>query len=346
MMAAAAKHLALGEELVPAGEEAAIQAVVTASEGTVRTAFEGGDRPARRDAHPKQHGCVRAEFRVEDGLPDDLRHGVFREPRTFPAYIRFSNGSAKLQPDTKGDARGMAIKLMGVEGEKLLADQRHALTQDFVFISHPVFFVRNALDYPQLLKPSGEPRPTFFFPGLNPFSWRLRELFIVLVIQLCKPGSPLGLRYWSMTPYRLGPGAVKHMVVPHAGNQGTAAVPGSPDYLRIVMAEHLKSQPAGFDFCVQRQVDPVRMPIEDAVVRWDEQLSPFQKVATITIPPQTFDTPEQMTFCENLSFTPWHCLPEHRPLGGINRTRKEVYEAVSRLRHQLNGVPREEPSGF
>jgi len=36
----------------------------------------------------------------------------------------------------------------------------------------------------------------------------------------------------------------------------------------------------------------------------------------------------------------------HRPLGGINRVRRVVYEAISSLRHQLNLAPRTEPTGF
>jgi hypothetical protein len=66
-------------------------------------------------------------------------------------------------------------------------------------------------------------------------------------------------------------------------------------------------------------------------------------VATIVIPKQNFDTPEQNTFGENLSFNPWHSLPEHRPLGSLNRMRKMVYERISRVRHEMNSVPRREP---
>ena len=37
------------------------------------------------------HGCVRAEFSVEPGLPEELRIGVFKAARMFPAWVRFSN---------------------------------------------------------------------------------------------------------------------------------------------------------------------------------------------------------------------------------------------------------------
>jgi hypothetical protein len=66
-------------------------------------------------------------------------------------------------------------------------------------------------------------------------------------------------------------------------------------------------------------------------------------VARITIPKQEFDTPEQQTYCENLSFTPWHAVAEQRPLGVMNRIRRVVYETISATRHELNGAPRREP---
>jgi hypothetical protein len=87
------------------------------------------------------------------------------------------------------------------------------------------------------------------------------------------------------------------------------------------------------------------MKVEDSKTEWLESEAPFIKVATIHIPQQVFDTEAQMAFCENLSFTPWHALPEHRPLGGVNRVRRIVYEQISKLRHDLNHAPREEPTG-
>jgi hypothetical protein len=40
---------------------------------------------------------------------------------------------------------------------------------------------------------------------------------------------------------------------------------------------------------------------------------------------------------------PWHALPEHKPLGSINRLRKVVYERISLTRHVLNNTDRTEP---
>jgi hypothetical protein len=78
-------------------------------------------------------------------------------------------------------------------------------------------------------------------------------------------------------------------------------------------------------------------------VDWDESVAPFEAVAEIHIPPQSVIDPVKLALAENLSFTPWHALPEHAPLGAINRVRRRAYETISALRHELNGVPRVEP---
>ena len=102
------------------------------------------------------------------------------------------------------------------------------------------------------------------------------------------------------------------------------------------------AEPRQFDFEVQRGLPD--MSVENSIVEWNEEDAPFEKVATITIPPQEFATPERDNFGENLSFTPWHALPQHRPLGAVNRIRRVVYEQISTLRHELNGTKRPEPT--
>lgn len=110
------------------------------------------------------------------------------------------------------------------------------------------------------------------------------------------------------------------------------------------MIQQLNSDTATFDFMVQFQSDPYSMPIEDSGVAWDEAVSPFIKVATLNIGRQDFDSAKQREFGDNLSFNPWHCLPEHRPLGGINRARRQVYVALSAFRHKRNAVISREPT--
>jgi hypothetical protein len=74
---------------------------------------------------------------------------------------------------------------------------------------------------------------------------------------------------------------------------------------------------------------------------WEES---FQKVATIIIPKQDFDTAERRNFDESLAFNPWHSLPEHAPLGKVNEVRRLVYLATANLRRRLNHHPHKEPT--
>ena len=322
-------------ETVPPGEGRAIEAIVQAIEARVRAAAVNA--PARRDAHPKAHGCVEAEFHVLDSLPPSLRAGLFDQARTYQAWIRFSNGSETPQNDAVGDGRGMAIKLMGVEGSR-------STTQDFIMINNPAFFVRNAADYVDFQLATDNPL-RFFFPGWNPFKFRLHELLVARGITGRIVSNVLNIQYWTMTPYLFGGMPCKFSVRP-AGPAFPFNDRSGANFLHDNLALSLSEADAIFDFCVQVQTKPPAMPIEDPTITWREADSPFVPVARIVIPRQSFDAPDRIAFSENLSFTPWHGLDAHRPLGGINRVRRTVYETISRVRHELNGVPRTEPSGF
>lgn len=336
----------LAEETIPFGEAQAIEDVMNDSLKHVHGKYDGGERPSRRDAHPKAHGCTVAFVDVDPAALDaDLRVGVFASKATYKAWIRFSNGSFNISPDPDGDIRGMAIKLMGVGGEKLLADQKDAQTQDILLINTPTLMVRNALDYVEFARKTFEGNPVSFFAKLDPDEWHFRELLITIKVLTKKIASPLLSRYWSTVPYLLGEGnAVKYSARPCYGESDERPKDAGDDYLKDVMATHLLEKEACFDLLVQRQLDPATMPIEDPTIEWDEDASPFVKVATIRIPAQTFLGESQVDFCENLSFTPWHSLPEHKPLGGINRARLLVYEAISKARHAHNAVQRVEPT--
>jgi hypothetical protein len=347
----------LGEERIPPGEAADIKAIADLSLAMLRTDV----RPVPRGQHPKPHGVVWGEFAVEPGLPEALRHGLFHAPRTYACWIRFSSGSQ--EDDARGDIHGMAIKLLDVPGRKLLEGEQDETTQDFLLIDLPVMISRHARSNrslaetmdrsmrPSLLKSlffwqdARTQRSTYIALRHFVFGLRFHEMGCLSRAMSGKPASPLTTPYWSTTPYRLGPAAaVKYAVRPHP-----SPVPEPTDFdskgrLHAALAAHLGQAEARFDFLVQVQSDPRRMPIEDASIEWDEAAAPFRKVATITIPAQVFDTEEQRRFGEDLSYTPWHSLPEHRPLGGINRARKAVYEAASRRRHDLNATPRREPT--
>jgi hypothetical protein len=269
------------------GEDQVIQAVLAGIEAGVRK-----QKPAFRDAHAKAHGCVRATFEVEEILHKDLAVGLFSRPRKggYAAWVRYSNGSGDPKSnDTKGDGRGMTVKVMDVAGDKILPDEKDAKTQDFLMINHPQFFVKNAFDYVD-----------FFKNAQAFFASHADEAAVIAAINGKKIPTMLGIQYWSMTPYRLGKLAIKYTAKP------AQAVAPAPDltvdgYLAADLETKLADPKAvfKFDFLVQRRGNPDCFPIENPVKLWPEQASDVapdcksnpasgrfsvpEKVATITI---------------------------------------------------------------
>jgi len=332
----------LSESLYP-NEAATAEKIADVIEKSIREKYSAGT--ALRDAHPKAHGCVRAEFQVQEKLPQNLAQGIFIPGKTYKAWIRFSNASPDAsQADIKKDARGMAIKVLGIPGEKLLEDESNASTQDFIMINHPVFFINDPDRYLALMQDVNSKN---YFRKLHiPFALGFKGTSIAANLKT-QISNPLQTRYWSMVPYQLGLGSDRQ-VVKYSVRACSAAVDPMPDhpshdFLREVLRNSLQKNDACMEFLVQVRTSNT-MSVEDSMTEWKESQAPFYQVATIHIPKQVFDTPDQNKFCENLSFTPWHALPEHKPLGVVNRMRKVIYERISRVRHEMNLTKRQEPS--
>jgi hypothetical protein len=336
-------RLELGKEYPLPDEAAHIKEISDLFTGLSERKYPPGVRPMRRDAHTKAHGCVKAEFTVPANVPERARLGLFKAASSHPAWIRYSNAFSSIESDGDLDVRGMAIKVMGVEGEKLLESEKFEKTQDFLLINTNVFFSPNTTEYVKFTREYVKNESTLGYV-LWPTRWR--QAGILYRAARNTMTNPLTSRFWSSVPYKLGAAAVKYSAKPCAGVVPAAKAGSSPDFLREAMAATLRNGEGCFDFMVQFQTDPVKMPVEDPSVEWEESASPFVTVATLKIPSQVFDSERQMAYCEALSFTPWHSLPEHQPIGGVNRIRKAVYERASTLRHTANGVPRREPNGF
>ncbi|HEY6881849.1 MAG TPA: hypothetical protein VI299_27665 [Polyangiales bacterium] len=297
--------------------------------------MSAGSAPARA-VHAKHHGCVRASFQVHDDIPEPLRQGVFAEPRCYEALIRLSNSSATPRPDRAPDARGMAIKLLAVGPTRC--------EQDFVLMNHPQMFVGKVEDLAlatSALELGG-------WSGLCALTTQVLmgrvELRTFLQTVLQRPMHPLDIAYHSATPYRLGRSketalAVKYSVVPKfAPGRHTFCVRAPDrehaDYLAQQLGETL--HPAyGDELQLEFRVHVSRAgrpPVEDARVPWPDALE--VPVATLTIPRQDIASEAARADCER-EFNPWHALPEHLPLGGLNRARRIAYQesAARRSRH-------------
>lgn len=329
-------------EQIPTDEAALTQSII---EDAIRVVEQHRDNTrVLRDAHAKAHGCIKAEVTVSADLDSSLQRGVLSEPgKTWQAWMRLSNGNAYPQFDRARDARGMAIKLLDVPGVKLSKSPQHASEQDFVMFNHPAFFVSDVAEYKSNFAAQADGKKVLaFFPSWNPSTWEIRHMIIALKTLSPAPETPVATTYNSIAPFKLGEHNIKYRVIPQPEACPDYQLPEQnqalPNFLRSALYQQLSLDrvPACFALQVQRQNAEYFMPIEDPSVEWSEAISPFETVATIKVPAQDFDSREQNLFCDNLSFNPWHALPEHRPIGGINRLRKAVYEAVSIYRLDRN----------
>jgi len=311
---------ALAEEVVGPDEAAVVAAFVEFLKATSKKHHPTGTVP--RFNQGRGAACVDAEFIVPDGLPQDLRVGLFAQPRTYKARIRFANATS--QSDKERDVRGMSIKVSGVEGENLTAT---VSDHDFILNSHPVMMVGQTKTFLDLLKAVEEGGAA---EGLF-FVTHPRAAAVALASRQ-HATSHLEIPYWSTTPYLFGPGrAVKYSARPAANRVTPLPVPLTDTYLHDRLRTCLSSEEVTFDFLVQFQSDGRKMPLEDASVEWHEHESPFRAVARIRIPVQQVGAADGPS-CERLTFNPWHARAEHRPLGDFNRARREIYRAMAAFR--------------
>ena len=346
-------------EQVPPGEDGDIKRIVELTNAQLKRRYTDKGTDVLRGVHTKGHGCVAATFTVEESLEDKYRVGVFAQPgRAYEAVIRFSNASVDLSPDSelehtkaiKHGSRGMAVKLMGVAGSPLMPTDG-PLTQDFLMVNQPVFAFANVEDYLALsdvLQKNNDDAKLFFtrIGDTNPDISRRAKATAGIVGQITSPISPpafqppplspLDNRYFSGSAFLFGEGrAMKFAAEPVSPKPGSPSDVSDRDYLRKALHERLTGAAAGdavFKFQIQirgadslaGKLDP---EIENASTLWKEEDHAFVTVATIRIPRQEVDTAELQARCERLVFSPWHGIAEHRPLGGINRLRRAVYEA-------------------
>ncbi len=335
--------LALAEERPLPDEEVYLQSIIDTFIAQMRGLWKPGG--FERGGNTKTQGMVRAEFIVHDGLAPELRYGIFAEPHRYRAWVRFSGPGPYVTPDIDDVGfMSISIKLMDVPGPKLMAEER--FTQDLFGVSTPTFVTPDTKANAHLQKWSLKNAAVFHF--LN-----LRDPHVLDSIMqglwTKTQSSPFEAPYFSCVPYLLGEGqAMQYSVWPRSSRK--TPIPRLPrrppdDYLRQAMIAALDAGDVELDFRIQIQTDPHLMPIENAAVLWPERLSPRVSVATLRIPRQRFDSPAQMAFARRLSYNPWHCIPEHRPLGNQSRARRRMYRELSKLRHDMNKVPRYEPNG-
>ena len=279
---------------------------------------------AGRALHYKGNVVARARFEVLAGFPEALRVGLFSAPKTFDAVVRFSNGAAGAQHDRKPDVRGIAVKVLGVEGKKCIPGFEHS-TQDFLAILTPSVPFANADDF--LFFVLGARSPLTLLPKVFARFGFGKGLTLLKTLQKGL-GAPLASlhtnRYYTPLPIRFGPYAVKYAFTP-VGAQGTLT---KTEDLGAELQQHLASNDVVYDFQVQLFTDEQKTPIEDPTVAWE---GPWFTLARLTLPKQAADAAFQQ-WTDGLSFDPWHAQEELRPIGEMMRARNAAYRVSTQFR--------------
>jgi len=333
----------LAEERVQPEEAEHLESIIADMGNQMRRLWKPGD--FQRCGNTKTHGIVRGEFIVRDDLPEHMRRGIFAEPHAYRVWVRFSGPGPYITADIDDVGfMSISLKLMGVPGPKLLDDEK--FTQDMFGVSTPTFVTPDTKANAHLQHWSYQNAQIFHF--LNFSQPHVLDL-IMQGLWIKTQSSPLESQYFSCVPYLLGEGQAMQYSFWSRRRKKTP-IPRLPfrppnDYLRAAMVTTLEQEDVEFDVRLQVQTDPYRMPIENNAVLWPTRLSPRVPAAVLRIPRQKFDSPEQLNFPRILSFNPWHCIAEHRPLGNQSRARLRLYKELSTLRQTVNGVEHYEPNG-
>lgn len=314
-------------------ENKMIEEMKTILKEKMKNDYDKGD--TKRDAHPKTLGLLKADFIVLRDIPEELKVGVFKKEKTYKAFIRISNASARIQSDKDKDFRGFAIKLLSINERlaklpSLANKEDHIETQDFLLLSNPTM----PLGTVKLFRDA-----IYYSVKWNPFVLITKfllagDLKVLKALKASKNDtSPLDISYWSTTPYMLGNKKIKYKIIPTSEIKSSLLEELTDNYLTVNMSKHLKRKPASFDFYIQEFKNEEETPIENAAIEWK---TPFIKIARIEIPIQEIDNKKRFEFAENLFFSPGNSLPEHKAIGGLNRARIEIYDSLSKYRHKRN----------
>jgi len=273
--------------------------------------------------------------------------------------MRYSTIPGDMLDDNVSTPRGLALKVMGVDGQRLPGSE-DATTQDLVMVNGPVFSVPNAKKFLGTLKQLAG--TTDKAPGLKKaLSTALQGVEKALeavggksATLIALGGHPetnvLGETYYTQVPVRYGDYIAKLSIAPSSA--GVKALTGAkvdladkPDGLRVAVVDFFTTNGAEWEIRAQLCTDLAKMPVEDASVQWPEEDSPYVTVARIVAKPQSaWDAAKSAAIDDGLAFSPWHGLAAHRPLGSVMRARKQTYEMSKRFRAEHNHVTIEEPT--
>jgi len=344
-------------EVPEEGEEETRELLTQTLRGISEVTFNDNGH-ATRSVHAKSHGLLVGELRVPKDLAAVYAQGIFAAPGTWPVVMRLSTVPGDLLDDGVSTPRGLAIKVIGVGGERLEGSEGD-VTQDFVLVTGQNFGAKTAKQFLSSLKLLA--RTTDKAPGVkNALSAVLRGAERALEAAGGSSGTLkalggypatqiLGETFYSQAPILYGPYMAKVCVAPVSPAllrlvNAPIKLSAEPDALRESVVAFFAAQSAEWELRVQLCTDLARMPIEDSSIAWPEELSPYVTVARLSAPRQIgWSVERSEAIDDEMAFDPWHGVAAHRPIGSIMRVRKLAYAMSARFRAEHNHEPIVEP---
>jgi len=286
-------------ETRPEGEDRAIEGIIASMTQETRTVAER-EKHAVRASHAKASAVLKGTLTVLDGLPPELRQGLFANPGRHDVAVRLAQGPGEDLDDSVSTHRGMAIKVFGVEGEKLPGHE-NGQTQDFVLATGPVFPNADAAGFLTAIKglEKGAGMPQGVKAAVSTVAGAVNKVVKavtggdspLLDFFGHSPRHPLVDSYYSQAALRYGDHVAKIAAVPVSAGQAALGddpldTSKNPNTFRDATVDYFTREDAEFEIRVQLCTDLDSMPVEDASVEWPEEQSPYRAVARLRLPRQ------------------------------------------------------------
>ncbi len=324
----------------------------------------GGEHLVRA-FHLKNQGCLHGEMEINRSLDEQLRAilpnaatamvGVFDPAKRtvsdkaydHDVWVRFTN--INLKPDTMADLRGLALKVINVNGDALpegaaLNGGTPVRAQDFLMNDINVHFLNAPRDVVRASELTDYARPT---PADAPIGLALKTR---AVLQVSTPNTLLAREYHSRAPFKLGSHIVRYFMTTCAAAAGetfeNVSMKSRDVEATEKLAEDLRTRADSSDgICMAlraqfRSADGAESWLDDYITPWNE--TPVT-LATIRFPRQKIE--DNGATCDGLVFNPYYSIKEHAPIGVMNKGRYYIYKAsraASRMREELERFKCEE----
>lgn len=276
-----------------------------------------------------------------------MQQGLFAHPGTYPVIARYANEPVFLQPDTAPGPRGMGLKIFNTPTTERRMDgntNNTPNTQDFLFNNAPMLELTDidtTLDIMQLREKHFDSSNAALLAATAARTDALKQTapamlpntHIIAMSMFTQSAFRFGDYYGHMGLFPTAP-AMKSSDIADR----TVPSHAPPTILSDWLVDYFAAHDAIYDFRIQLGTDPLHHPTEDASVVWDERSAPWQTIGSVTFPRQegVMAPKRRVVWEERVRLSPFAGLEGHRPLGGINRLRRRVYERSWRKRKELN----------